>query len=1003
MATRVPMEELIRRLRAGDCEPDALSLADAVWLSRWVDGSSTAPDASGTPHWAPSGRPPGLLAPTGHEGERRDDVLDAPKVAPPRHVPPAALSAPGSLPGLLGMQRALRPLQRHRGAARSATAMLDEDATAELTASTGITVPVFRGGTRRASSLQLLFDSSSSMVVWERAAKELTEVFARIGAFHDVRRYQLHQAEDGTLLVATGRGTGERPRPAWAALDPTSRTFTLLISDCAGPLWRSGAAQRFLNRLAAHRAPVAVLQPLPQRLWSRTALLPGPGMIQLRGRDGLECAFIPDGAPLSAGEGALPVPVLPPWSQALGRWARLLTGTGPTRVKGAAAWVRADHPPVPAADGPRRTAHELLARFRADASPTAQRLAVYLAAAPLALPVMLLVQQAMMKGESGPTELAEVLLGGILSHANPAGTQGETWYDFAPGVRDLLLGSLARDEAALVLKHCSEYVETHFGRHAPNFPALALAQLSGSESPAVFRRSPSDDISDADGVPAPFAAVSAEVVRRFMPTPQPPRLSSGEGLVRARELISNFERERDGWALVEAVDLLRDLVAGSAGARTGEAEAELAGALLALYQLESDPALLSEGRRVVLRCLGRPSTPTAPWEGTARLTLGRLLRESARLRQTAGDTRGAEACLEDANRELVRAARQLAPDTGPGLKVVLERADVLHELWRSQGDQALLHEAAGALRAIGGAQSFWAPRTADLHIQLGQVLLDIAGTTPARARQYATDAAEELAAARDVLAAEPDGPARMTALLMDLARARETGGADGTVVLRTLEEAERAAEFAPDMRVPVLLRMARTHRARYEAGQDPGALRQASEAFDRAAVHAREGDPERSALMEEWGETLLDMVGLEGGEEVANRAVEVLGDAARGTVGSGPATVRRYLLLGRALQVRFARTDENTDLRDVVQALAHAARAEGPPGIHARACYELGRAEHELAWRTRDFALLHEVAEHWRQAVREAREADDRELGALADDAYQELRAQLAPPAGAPD
>src|SRR5881392_1848902 len=79
---------------------------------------------------------------------------------------------------------------------------------------------------------------------------------------------------------------------------------------------------------------------------------------------------------------------------------------------------------------------------------------------------------------SGPSELAEVLLSGLLTRAKGEHDgDGVQWYEFARGVQESLLGPLGRDEAVLVLKHCSEYIEVRFGKGGPNFPALALAQL----------------------------------------------------------------------------------------------------------------------------------------------------------------------------------------------------------------------------------------------------------------------------------------------------------------------------------------------------------------------------------------------------------------------------------------------------------------------------------------------------------------------------------------------
>lgn len=150
---------------------------------------------------------------------------------------------------------------------------------------------------------------------------------------------------------------------------------------------------------------------------------------------------------------------------------------------------------------------------------------------------MQLVQRTMLP-DSGPAELAEVLLSGLLVRADepgtgPAGDEPEQWYDFAPGVRQALLGPLGRDEAMLVLKHCSEYVEQRFGKGGPNFPALAHAQLGRSTAtgplPAAGRpggpgRGAAADAADsgeenAPTVPQPFAEVAADVLERFMTVP----------------------------------------------------------------------------------------------------------------------------------------------------------------------------------------------------------------------------------------------------------------------------------------------------------------------------------------------------------------------------------------------------------------------------------------------------------------------------------------------------
>ncbi|MFF5963457.1 SAV_2336 N-terminal domain-related protein [Streptomyces collinus] len=992
--TEPSLAELIARLRSnGLPADDAQSLADALWLARWM-GPSTPARPEGRPARDTGRQPP---PPAGRRPSDPDDsdplplglLLPSPAVDPPRHVPPAAVPEPGSLPGLLNLQRSLRALQRHRGGGAPSHFVLDERATAERSARTGLTMPVLAPVTRRTASLQLLFDSSSSMVAWEQVAEQMRQVLVHIGAFRDVRLHWLHESRDGRPVLAAGRA-GDRPRPADDIVDPTGRRFTLVITDGAGPLWRSGAAQRLLHRLAAQSAPVAVLQPLPQRLWPRTALSPRPGELRRSGPGGGRCDFVPDEPSGPAREEGLYVPVLPLSPPALERWARWVSGTGPRGVRGAAARVLPDHQSAPR--GPERflAAQDRVRRFRSDASPTAQRLAAYLAAAPLVLPVMLAVHRAMLRSEAGPAPLAEVLLGGLLSHTNPAGTEGETWYDFAPGVRELLLERLAKDEAVLVLKLCSEYVERHFGRDPPNFAAMAAAQLSGTDAPPVAKYRPSTMGPRAARVPAPFAAVAAEVVRRFTTDRLRAAPVPDEQLAAARELLARYAREQDGRALWTAIQMLGAVTTGPPGPQVGEANVELAEALLALHRWNPDPTLLDEADQAAGRTLDLPA-PTGPAEGRARLVRGLLRMSQARDREEAGDLRAAEDLLVSASVELDRAARRLT-DRDALLSAVLERARALEQLAGLRADPSLLYEAAGSLRAMAGVQTLWAPRSADLPLQLGRVLLAIAGTTTGgkQAQQLAAEAVRELAAARELLSAEPDGPSRTADLLLDLAAAQERAGEDEDTVLLTLGEAEHALDYTADLRVRLALRTARMYRAL--SARRPEAYSTACDVLARAASHASAEDPELAPLLEEWGEMLLDPAET---EERGRAAVDVLRGALRATNEDRPERARRLLLLGRALHARHRLTGDRTDLLEADRVLGRAVSRAYDPAVAARGRYEWGRVQSELARLLGDADLRRQAVEHLRRAAQEARETGDGPLAAEAQRAHEELSRQL--------
>ena len=519
-----PLAELAERLRVRTgSEPGARELAEALWLAGHVAAPRLAPDHTGDedpatqpgapPEPAPDHPDPGSRpAPDTEPREEPPADGDRTRLYPDRAPTPAAESgaadpaflrvrvpAATALAHPLHIQRALRPLQRYRPPVRVPAHHIDEQATAERAAETGLLLPVLRATTRREARLRLLMDASSSTALWDGLLEELRQIAAGLGAFREVSVRYVHEGPGGRLVTSVSRDPGAGAvRSADQLRDPTGRQLTLVLSDCAGPLWRSGRMQRLLHHWAL-AAPVAVVQPLPQRLWRRTHLPPRPGT--LRRLEGLGARLEFRTAEGPAPGGALPVPVLAPTRTALGAWARLLSGGTGRSLPAAAAWVRAGHPAAPPrpARSSSGTGAELVAAFRRTASRQAVALAVSLSAVPLTLPVIQLVQRAT-QPHSGPSVPAEVLLSGLMARAEEEG-----WYAFAPGVREELLRLLPRGQALLLLRHCGEYVERRFGRQVRNFPALALAELTGEGAAA----------GGTEPLPDAFAEVSALVLGRF--------------------------------------------------------------------------------------------------------------------------------------------------------------------------------------------------------------------------------------------------------------------------------------------------------------------------------------------------------------------------------------------------------------------------------------------------------------------------------------------------------
>ncbi|MFI0736885.1 SAV_2336 N-terminal domain-related protein [Streptomyces sp. NPDC021100] len=992
------LEELVGRLRATSQDVTAEEIADAVWLAGRMTRDPGAPTPPGEGAERPAtgetdrkteggtagagtGRRSGLTdrarvpeaprlpsagggepAPEGSVGVRVDGRGARGTAAGGRGTGPARtpetvertfpVRVPAaSLPGLLGLQRALRPLRGYRSLAAPPQGPLDEDATADRAARTGVVHPAYRRGERQAAAMQLLMDTSASMVVWERMLDEIEQTCSQLGVFRDVRVRYLHRASDGTPLIATSAAGGapgssrQRPRPADQFLDPSGRRLTLVISDCVGPLWQEGRAQRLLHRWSA-TAPLAVVQPLPPRLWPRTALPAEGGTLTRDPLSGGRLGFEPDAFGPPPSRGALPVPVLLPVREALGAWARLLSGPGRTTVHGAAGWVLPEHPasaPPPPDEVENLTADARLAAFRATASPGALRLATHFAAVPLALPVMQMVQRAMLP-DTGAMELAEVLLGGLLWRVPaPAGTDAATgpWYEFADGVRELLLQSLGVDEATLVLKHCSDYVERHFGRSARNFSALAVARLRGHPLPDTGTDDPgSSDSADSFGPsgsePELFARVPARVVRWYRPTP-PETGPVGE----AAGLLRLWHDQGDSALLHEARGLVAPLAAAPLAGLTGDGRGEairarfvLGGVLLALAGTEAvrdDPAGRREllDRAVALLAEAHAHTPPGTGERTAAGT--------------------------DAH-------------TATGL----ELAAAHWARWRSGLDRTDLTAAETVLRAL--------PARTDRRLRLGRVLLALAESGTESRIPRAAEAAVELRAACELLEAEdaPDG--RRCAALLDLGRALRLAGEPAAGTLAVLDRAAEAAASAADELQSLCAHLERA-RVHTDAGDGP----RADEAYTAAVALTGRDSPRRCELLTEWGESLLaraEAAGPAGDTGTISRAEAVLREAYAVSPGRSPRRPRLQLLLGRALVLRYGRLGFLPDLYESCHLLEQAARRAPDGDTRAEAWLELGTAR--LALRERSPGLpLTDAADAFAAAAEQARRSAGDEPGSV--------------------
>ena len=484
------IRQLLTVLHRAGLEPTAIELADVLWLAAQLS-PTPAPASTRTPALDPSRAVPDSVSKS--TPDTPSSVPPPTETSRPRTKSPQAALYPhaGSLggglaarpfrapavpllPNALKLGRALRPLHRKRPS--RTRRVLDEEATVQRIAEQRLWQPVLVGAPERWFDLTLVLDQGASMRVWQPLLAELCRLLTYNGAFRSVQVWYLDTEADSARLRVGENPTYRRASKPEELLAPVGRRLILVVSDCISRAWhtRDGVTQ-WLRQWSA-QSPLAVLQMLPPRLWLRTALGRGvetrwyataPGLPNFR----LSLEDVDILAPDEVGgeaaarlESALKLPVLALEPEAILGWTSLLNGKGSAWVAGVLFTnaTRYAVGPVPSSTPDAVALEKRLQLFFKQASPLAQLLAGYLAAAPLTLEVMRLVQQVMLP-YSEQTHLAEVFVSGLLKKISPDEAQ-PLYYDFHAGVRDELLDLISNSDKRQVLLAVSDFVAERTGQ-----------------------------------------------------------------------------------------------------------------------------------------------------------------------------------------------------------------------------------------------------------------------------------------------------------------------------------------------------------------------------------------------------------------------------------------------------------------------------------------------------------------------------------------------------------
>lgn len=415
-------------------------------------------------------------------------------------------SAP-TLPQMLEMERALRPLARRK--LSKYRWELDEKATADFIATSDMWNIIQRPAAERWLEGVIVVEQSPTMRLWQETVQEFRQLLWRVGAFQWMETVHL-DAFNSTPRLTSPINAAMTRHPLSICRPDASRVI-FFCTDNLSNAWLSGKIPEWVALWGKYHS-VVILQMLPDYMWRRTSL---------RRADFVTgTANTPISTPRAYNSESSfsntihPVPVVSLQPESLRDLSNFLTASPGNQIS--CYWNLPEkfhettavnsQSPSQKFEPNAEFAIKSFEKFKETVSPITLDLARYLSIVPLFLPIMRLIQHAFVP-KSQPAHLAELFNSGILYRISPSllgEHPNQIEYDFLLGVRETLLNQRSRPLISDVWKVLSDYIDDRFGR-GKEFLSIIFDPSSTEEYVSGIK----------DEAQLPFARIGAIVLRRL--------------------------------------------------------------------------------------------------------------------------------------------------------------------------------------------------------------------------------------------------------------------------------------------------------------------------------------------------------------------------------------------------------------------------------------------------------------------------------------------------------
>lgn len=497
---------------------DIDTLLDAIWLVHCGFGLDDNSIASGDEEIADTDSPNLDQSEGGDADETVQEIENAEK--PPEEIQPNKTTqpfglhvpfdssselrrgtrihilSPSALPDERGFDHSLRPLRAPTR--RTVTEMLDEAATVDRIASTLGTAwtLMFQFSRERTRNLVCILDRSPTMRFWHSTLERFQKVLWRSGAFQHIQIAYVDSFSSTPCLCSDAGLT--RSVSIEHLCRVSDRELVLFFTDFRSDPWLAESTVEMLRSWANYLGSrLSLIHMMPEHQWDRTAYRKyacrssNPTQ-SITKQTLVTTAFDPSSMQVLSHQISGKRTLV---CKAIEIPQKVLESDAEQRSELASPTLRA---PI---DEDEMSA-TLWHRFSRFATEPAQMLARSMAAAPILLPLVRLLQRDLVP-DSNRSHFAEIFYSGIVKRVSDAkkDTDPETIeYDFLPGIRERLLALSSSQRLSDVWEISHEYCTSRFGS---SFDAI----IENSLSPQEFSVYPSNKEID------PFIRTTREVVQ----------------------------------------------------------------------------------------------------------------------------------------------------------------------------------------------------------------------------------------------------------------------------------------------------------------------------------------------------------------------------------------------------------------------------------------------------------------------------------------------------------